>query len=234
MRLFPIPYRFLDADKRFRKYQWIEATIQKAADPRPESYTIDTDSIKILSEPISPKNAWAQRKKVVLPLVAHTHCLCCLKQTWDDKQKRYPRTLAVFRPGTTERLTIRPEEEPTWSEQELSILRQPNLFKKAPPAELEKVPHAFRYKFRCDHDNCRGHELKCTDWEMGESWRKWKTAYGLKWEEKFRQRYETEMITKKDLYFFVGTLHPHPREWIIVGLFYPPKVSAPAQGELYN
>jgi hypothetical protein len=26
-----------------------------------------------------------------------------------------------------------------------------------------------------------------------------------------------------DTHFFVGTLHQYPKNWIIVGLFYPPK-----------
>jgi hypothetical protein len=31
------------------------------------------------------------------------------------------------------------------------------------------------------------------------------------------------MIEKFDTHFFVGTVHQHPQNWIIVGLFYPPK-----------
>ena len=58
---------------------------------------------------------------------------------------------------------------------------------------------------------------------MAESWRRWKNEYGDKWESKFRQRYEAEMIGKYDTYFYVGTVHLHPQTWIIVGLFYPPK-----------
>lgn len=31
IRLFPVPYRFLDYDKRFTKYQWIDVSVTKAA-----------------------------------------------------------------------------------------------------------------------------------------------------------------------------------------------------------
>ena len=34
MRLFPVPYRFLDPDKRFRKYQWVKVRVSKASDHR--------------------------------------------------------------------------------------------------------------------------------------------------------------------------------------------------------
>ena len=29
IRIFPVPYRFLPADKRFGKYQWIEAKVAR-------------------------------------------------------------------------------------------------------------------------------------------------------------------------------------------------------------
>lgn len=58
---------------------------------------------------------------------------------------------------------------------------------------------------------------------MSESFRKWKIGYGAAWETAFRQKYEQELVQQRDLQFFVGTLKAHPAEWIIVGLFYPPR-----------
>jgi hypothetical protein len=67
---------------------------------------------------------------------------------------------------------------------------------------------------------------------MGASWRKWKKEYGDSgWEEKFRQKYETEMIQRLDTHFYVGTIHKHPKTWIIVGLFYPPKAETKIQAQ---
>jgi hypothetical protein len=227
LRLFPVPYRFLTPDKRFRKYQWIRVTAAKPSkDPRPESYKIENDSIQILSEPLSTENAWQARKDVVLPL--SSHCLCCLKQARDTDG--FP-TLGLFRPRVIERLTIEPEANPNWTSEELELLQQGQLFGHQPTASLEKVPYKFRYWFRCDHDACPGHKLMCTDWEMGESWRRWKDEYGDGWQEKFRLRYEQEMIEKNDTYFYVGTVHRNPSAWIIVGLFYPPK---PAELPLFG
>jgi hypothetical protein len=36
------------------------------------------------------------------------------------------------------------------------------------------------------------------------------------------------MAQKNNTHFFVGTLHQHPSNWIIVGPFYPPKVAQAA------
>lgn len=217
LRLFPIPYRFLDMDKRFRKYQWIEVDVIKASDGRPESYKIDRNSISIASEVLPTDGNWRERKHYVDPL--KRHCMCCIKRERDSVG--YP-TLGIFKPKVIERLIIK-STDANWTNAQLDILRQNNLFETGPTQELEKVPYDFSYQYRCDHEDCNGHAMKCTDWEMGESWRRWSREYGETWEEKFRQRYEKEMIETKDTHFYVGMIHQHPKEWIIVGLFYPMK-----------
>ncbi|MBL8230819.1 MAG: hypothetical protein JNL98_20160 [Bryobacterales bacterium] len=63
----------------------------------------------------------------------------------------------------------------------------------------------------------------CTDWELGQSYRKWRQIYGDQWESAFREKYQRQMIEENDTHFFVGTVSSHPSKWIIIGLFYPPK-----------
>jgi hypothetical protein len=58
---------------------------------------------------------------------------------------------------------------------------------------------------------------------MGAAWWRWSRQYGSGWEDKFRQRFEIEMIQRFDTHFVVGTVHGHPHTWIIIGLFYPLK-----------
>lgn len=218
LRLFPIPYRFLDNDKKFRKYQWIEVDVTKASDGRPESYKIDRNSINIVSDVLPTDGNWKQRKDFVNPLMGH--CMCCLKRVRDAVG--HP-TLGIFKPKVIEKLIITPTDA-KWNQAQLEILRQNKLFDEGGPnQELEKVPYDFSYKFRCNEDTCKGHEMKCTDWEMGQSWRKWSKEYGDQWETAFRQKYETEMIERFNTHFYVGTVHQHPHTWIIVGLFYPLK-----------
>jgi hypothetical protein len=48
-------------------------------------------------------------------------------------------------------------------------------------------------------------------------------SYPTNWEEKFRQKFEDEMIDRFDTHFFVGTIHQHPNAWIIIGLYSPLK-----------
>lgn len=218
IRLFPIPYRFLNPDKRFSKYQYIEADVTKAlSDPRPESYKPNIDSIKILSSPLSTDNKWESRKEQVFPLKSVS--LCELQKARD--LNKFP-TLGFIKPKSIMSFDITPCSA-EWTESQLMSLRQYSMFGDMPKSELEKLPYEFSYVFRCDDPNCHTHKLSCTDWEMGASFRAWRQKYGHNWETKFRDRYETEMILVKDTHFFLGTIHGHPSEWIIIGLFYPPK-----------
>jgi len=67
IRIYPVPFRKLDYQKRYEKWQWIELDLEKNTnDFRPESFkpkNIDAD-IKILDK-IDTKGNWAKRKKIV-------------------------------------------------------------------------------------------------------------------------------------------------------------------------
>jgi hypothetical protein len=227
LRLFPVPWRLLEKDRRFRKYQWVDVTVSKARDVRAESYKLKPDGISIVSEPLSRENFWQARKEIVFPLKSAS--LCDLMRRRD--LHGYP-TLGFFKPKSIDRLTIAPEN-PAWTDNQLTALRQGHLFLEKPEQELEKIPFSFSYEFQCDDAACNGHKMICTDWEIGESYRKWKAQYGDQWEEKFRQRYELEMISKLDTHFYVGTVHRFPATWIIVGLFYPVRGPENSQPNLF-
>ena len=219
IRLFPIPFRFLDFDKRFRKYQWIEVEVAKSSDHRPESYEVNIDSLEIISDPLPTNSAWRARKDRVGPL--KDHCLCCLQAARDADG--YP-TLGFFKPRQIRRFLMR-SVDPDWSEADLAKLSQVAMFDKTPMRTLEKIPFEFRYQIFCEEPSCRGHRLSCTDWELGQAYRRWREDYPTNWEQKLRQKFEYVMIEQFDTHLFVGTVSSHPASWIIVGLFYPPKSS---------
>jgi hypothetical protein len=224
IRLYPVPYRRMDPDKRFDKYQWIDVDVTKApSDPRPESFRPDIESIQITGS-VPSTNRWQQRRSLLEPLISH--CFCCIKGR--QAEVGFP-TLGLFKPAEIECLVIEPTAS-QWTEEELARLRQFSLFEKAPLKELEKIPFKFSYAFRCDHDDCTGHTVSSTDWEMMESYRSWRTRYGSQWESKFRHTYEYKMKELNDTYFYVGNQLAYPKTWIIVGLFYPRL--GPVQGAL--
>jgi hypothetical protein len=220
LRLFPVPYRRLNASQKFSKYQWIEVGVTRATDPRPESHKISQQTIKIKSDVLPTTNAWQARKNVIFPLKAES--MCALRRQRDEHGSP---TLGIFQPAVIEKLIIR-QTAADWTQAEREIMKQGDLFESESAEELEKIPYDFSYRFRCSEPTCNTHTMKCTDWEMGQSWRKWRTEYGEDWEKAFRQKYEIEMRDRFDTHFYVGTINQHPKEWIVVGLFYPPRVPA--------
>jgi len=219
VRIFPVPYRSLPISQRFKKFQWIEADLKKAgSDTRPESHNIDITSIK-LGELVPTTKEWSQRRALLRPLMRAS--MCAIRRELDANG--HP-TLGIFSPKTIKRLLIEPCS-PDWNTNQKAILSQKSFGfdAAAPKAELQKIPFDFYYEFTCDDLGCKGHKMSCTDWEMAEAYRGWKIKYGDGWEAKFRERFERDMIEKFDTHFFVGTMHGHPKNWLIVGLFYPPK-----------
>lgn len=217
IRLFPLPFRYLEYEKRFRKYQWIEAQVVKATDPRPESFKIDIESIELLGQPLSTDHNWHLRKEKILPLASPS--LCYLQNTQDETDV----TLGIFKPRVVNELIIEPEEVNHWTESELATLSQQSMFDNRYIAPLEKIPYKFKYRFFCNDSKCTGHTLSFTDWEAGQAYRKFRAQYGENWEGKFRDKFEYDVSFKYDTYFFVGTTRAHKYTWIIIGLFYPKK-----------
>ncbi|MBF6570214.1 MAG: hypothetical protein IVW54_15190 [Candidatus Binataceae bacterium] len=212
-----MPYRLLRAEQKFSKYQWIEARVQKARnDTRLESFNPDRDSIKPLSGVLSTDKEWQARKDLVYPLKSPSLCQLMRRRDQDDEP-----TLGIFKPALIKRLIIEEDAERDWTADQKNILSQGDLFDAAPKEELKKIPFKFRYEFECSDAECNGHKMICTDWEMGELYRKVQQSHGEGWQAPFRKRYEQEMIQRFDTHFYVGTLHQYPDTWIVVGLFYP-------------
>ena len=68
IRIYPVPFRKLDYETQYKKWQWIEVDLVKNdSDFRPESYRPYSEDtpIKILDS-VGTSNSWAMRKKIAL------------------------------------------------------------------------------------------------------------------------------------------------------------------------
>jgi hypothetical protein len=119
IRLFPVPFRYLDDDKQFPRYAWIDVSVRKASDARPESYNLNVDSIRIVAK----VNTWPARKDLIFPL--KRHCLCCIKQEQEEGAGSAP-TLGIFKPAEIQRFSLEPTD-PAWTAAQQAILSQQTL-----------------------------------------------------------------------------------------------------------
>ncbi|MCK4255368.1 hypothetical protein KAX35_00650 [candidate division WOR-3 bacterium] len=219
IRLYPIPYRDLDEDKKFKKYNIIEVKVDKPTDDkRPESYKVNTDSIKVLDY-LDTSNKWDRRKRIVLSTLDKSMCEILRKSRKDDK------SLGVFKPRCIdfECLKAKPKDEMARK----SCYSQLSLFNRSKKA-IEYIPYDFRYKFFCHNEpSCPGHNYSIIDWEIGQAYRDWRMKYKSQdlLLEKIKERWLTRMCPdKNDVFFFVGNMKRFRDNFMILGVFYPPKV----------
>ena len=228
-RLYPVPFRLLEGNARFHKWEWIQAQVRRSTgDQRPESRRIDADSIVRSGNIIEIKRGdWSERVQWIEPHVVPTF------NALEARRQATGETLGFLRPSRIVELKITPVKATDWTEADRQRLSQDGLFdtpevKARPP--LRKLPFDFHYDYECATPaGVETNTHKLTDWEAGALYWKCAQDYGPRgWEAKFRQRFETEFAAK-DLLLLMGTIHRFPDQWLIVGIVYPPKPPPPAR-----
>lgn len=234
IRIYPIPFRRLDYEKRYSKYQWITLDLVKnRRDPRPESYRpIDYDKIELGPKLGTDGGFWIQRRKIII------------RNVYDDlnalianaRNKAHLTSLAVFKPAQILDFAIRKTTK-HWDKNKLERLKQMDLFRGAenPFEVVQKLPYEFSYKFK---DRLgRPSTLQILDWEIGGLyWNCLKKHKGdeAKACEDVKKKYLTDFAKTKDLHFFLGTTREYHfigrNPFLILGTFHP---KLKMQGELF-
>ncbi|MFH1613522.1 MAG: hypothetical protein ABIG61_00350 [Planctomycetota bacterium] len=215
IRLYPIPFRLLDDDKKFPKYSIITVKCEKPKrDRRVESYRVNEESISI-EKWLDTNDNWAARNKIVLPTVSPS--FCSILKKYNEK------SLGCIKPAHVEFHVEKVSKKP--SKKHENVYSQLRLFDKS-LIPLEHIPYAFYYTFKCvDTPSCQGHKLMIEDWEIVQSYRRWKARYPEKeLLSNIRKKWFSELCSpKRDTYFFVGNMHRFPKQFLILGVFYPPR-----------
>jgi hypothetical protein len=225
IRLYPVPFRLIEDDKRFKKWQWISARLEKSSDQRQESHKIFVDTIQCDKDTLPTNNHWQSRRVWLdkLPVYDSFEALEAARQT-DGV------TLALLKPKRIAALEIRPVASPDWSEEEkdklLKMQLQGDLFsedERKSITQLRKLPYDFYYRYECDtaHGPIE-HTHKIVDWEIGALYWNTHRKHGQGWEKPFSAKLEDE-LPANDLMFLMGTIHRFPDQWLIVSLIYPPR-----------
>jgi hypothetical protein len=219
IRLYPIPFRDLNAYQQFKKYSLISINTEKAADDkRPESYKVDSDSISILERINTEKGSWNKRKEILLPTKSESFCSIL------DERIKADTSLGMFKPTDVKFVVTKAKPK--------DILERKECYNKldlfySPTEPIEPIPFDFRYTFSCaDAPDCPGHDLRIIDWEIYQSYRSWRWKYKSETEllEKIEQKWLDGMCSaKKDTYFFVGNTKRFRDTFMVLGVFYPPQ-----------
>ena len=221
VRLFPFKVRDMPTAARIHKWDEIEVEVVKASgDHRPESYTPNLDSIRVIRR-LGTERSWSERRAVVDPLP--------LESTMADVERRQAAdglSLAAVRPGEVLDLevTVRPTKElaEQRTKAELAV-QQGDLFSIGDRNEpLEPIPFNFHYVMRYP-DEAEPRRLKIIDWEINQAWRKWRHQYPDP-EQRIRDKWMNELLgSDRDSVLFVGNMHRFQAQFLLLSVFWPPR-----------
>ncbi len=235
IRIYPIPFKQLDYNKQFRKYEWVELDLERnTSDFRPESYRPHNLFLKdLISHGIieSDGDTWRERRKFVIKRV-FTNLELLIKEA---KNKDICTSLAVFKPERILDFTFEPAER-EWKKEKLDYLKfkklQMNLFENENEDDISgfevvnKLPYKFSFTF--EDDSGKKAKLMIEDWETGMLY--WNSLISHGGDEKkacedVKKKYFDDFAQTKDYYFFLGTTKLHhlvaPNPFVIIGDFRP-------------
>jgi hypothetical protein len=234
VRIYPIPFRFLQDGQQYPKYSWITLDlVRRTQDFRPESYRPRRgigEPIQV-SEALGTQNHWAGRKAIVLRNV-----FTSMNDLIAQAQSEERTSLATLKPAEIVDFVIE-ETDRDWKEKFLAQNQQGDIFETDNKGRMQnrqlvqKLPYKYSYNFLSEGDD-RPRTMMIEDWEIGALfWNCLRQTDGdeAAANELVRQKYLDEFRERNDLYLFLGTtLQHHLRSrnpFIIVGIFYPPKTS---------
>jgi len=162
------------------------------------------------------RDGWEKRKQAVLPTLSLS-CCDILKES-----EQADISLGMFKPHKIgfkhRKVKIEGDSDRDACYAQLSFY---NNSKKA----IEAIPFDFRYQFHCHgKDDCPGHDLPIIDWEIGQAYRSWRYPEKNVLLEKIKERWLDNLCSEKnDTYFFVGNMKRFRQNFMILGVFYPPR-----------
>lgn len=233
VRIYPITLRYLE--QRFHHFDWIEANVEKnSSDLRPESYRIDQQSIRVVGH-IGTEDGWEERRRWVLARGNEADSVEALI----EEQRANGRSLAVVRPREIIDIRVEHKSEADrleWEGHRAAALAKRDLFVDAEEAtrDLVYMPVQYRIFWRCFGQACKTHNMSMLDWgTYALSRRSYATAAPLGAEH--RKAAAEDAVIKKlreylqgpnhEPFLYLGNTKAHPTSFMIVGLFYPRRVS---------
>lgn len=220
IRLYPVNFRELDGDSKFKKYDVVSLTARpNPGDPRAESWRPEIDTLTVETKLPS----WPRRQAWVSEHVDGTMCGLIEAVSANPAAK----SLAAIRPKQVTALDIKPHGG--WSPDEqrridryVSQLPLPGM-SRGPKTALEAPRFKGWYRYLCQAPGCRGHNQGIYDWEWVAFQRHFPQLPDQEAIAEIRNQFLLKICAQdKDLVFFVGNQQKHPRGFMVLGMFYPP------------
>lgn len=223
VRLYPVPFRRLEDERQFSKYQVIRLQAREArSDNRPNTFRPILDSIEVAGPPLSTGNTgdWAARREWVDPWRSESMCEIQRRQKMDGT------SMGLLKPASVSDLVQGAQNE-EWDPKGLAKLQQMDLFMTADEKLLDKLPYKWRYVYRCSDRTCRGHRQQIIDWEAAAFYRNVIRRAGITNPDEVRAQMREKFVGElcgpdRDTHFFVGNMAARQQNFLVLGVFWPP------------
>lgn len=227
VRLYPVPFRYLDGERQFRKYDVIAVDVRPAgADGRPESRKINAESVCVEGH----LDTWLKRSRWVEPLEAVSMCDMNRAITLDMNAA----SLGAIRPREVSSLELTVHKG--WTADQLArfdvYARQEDLFRDAPPRLLEPPRFKGTLHYCCDAPTCRGHKQGIIDWEFTALQHRFRAESDESLKKIITENFFGKMFTRgtSPLIYVGNQENPRKRNvFSVLGIYYP-KVGTTASG----
>ena len=217
-RLYPINFRYLEQDKKFKKYDVVslDATPNDKSDFRAESWRPNIDSLKVVRN----LKDWKRRRPWIEPYIDVT--MCDLNRTVRDDP--HARSLGLVRVADVSGFLI--ESHPGWTADDQKkidgYLSQLTLFGDDDRTPLHAPRFRGKYKWRCTDSKCRGHEQGLIDWEFVALQRRLSRDSDEQAMQSLRNKWLDQLCgPANDVSFYVGNQAKHPHTFSVLGVYYP-------------
>lgn len=235
IRLYPIPFRYLEDDVTFTKYQWVTLNIKKATDdPRPESYKVDVKSIRTGEKLLPGKSGWNSRFDIIFKNKKH------IFESVEDlikMNKDRSTSLGFVKPKSILGIEVdeRPESEYNDFIKKLEAnkkrSKQTEIFGPITVQDLKSlqfVSKRFKVHWACNNPECKTHHMSILDWEAYELVRRVGIDIAR---EKLTKILD---LTKYDIGFFLGNFRLYQNTFAIGGIWYPKRSKNTETINLFN
>ncbi len=210
-RQYPVPFRILKEDQKFKRWQWIEYDYVKPRNDR------RAESQKVISKSLVTRGEMraSERANFLAPLV-----LASLRQA-DERRD----SLALIRPNSIKLSAIAKSDVELESEsrKHAKLAAQLSLLEEDEVAEPLK-PCRMQFHLSWTDQDGKSHRQECDDWETAAAFNKFEREYGERRAlEILKEKYEDQYL-KSGLVLGFST---HTRrnlenntsnQWLLVGL----------------
>jgi len=217
IRLYPINFRYLQQDVRFRKYDLITVVATPARrDARAESWRPDMSTL-VVSQTLP---AWKRRRPWLDPYVEES--MCAINRS--AQANIHARSLGLVKVQDVGGFDIEPH--PGWDKDEQrkidGYVNQLSLFGGEDRTPLEAPRFRGYYRWRCANRTCKGHRQGIIDWEWVALQRRLRSYADHDAMEALRRRFVDEICgPSNEVAFYVGNQAKRENVFSVLGVYYP-------------